>query len=211
MKYILIAPRTRKNLNTITVKELQVTLKNALKKIDVLDVKSKVGIDNFDEENITRLRSNCKNPKLRNIYLRLIHNDFFTHVRMKKYKMTVTDKCPRCNMTETSRHLLYDCVHVKNIWRLFNSMLNQIGNGRECVYNYEDVYQACEVSAINIVKIKVIQALSQIERPLNWNRDKLLDTIKELMNIEQYNAIASRTSNKFKIKWEAFENIIFDH
>jgi hypothetical protein len=27
MKYMLIAPRTRKNLNTITVKELQVTLK----------------------------------------------------------------------------------------------------------------------------------------------------------------------------------------
>ena len=60
------------------------------------------------------------------------------------------------------------------------------------------------------MKIKVIQALIQIERPLNWKRDKLLDTIKELMNIEQYNAIASRTSNKFKIKWEAFENIIFD-
>jgi hypothetical protein len=61
------------------------------------------------------------------------------------------------------------------------------------------------------VKIKVIQALIQIERPLNWKRDKLLDTIKELMNIERYNAIVSRTSNKFKIKWEAFENIIFDH
>ena len=63
MKYMLIAPRTRKNLNSITVKELQVTLKNALKKIDVLDVKSKVGIDNFDEENITSFRRNCKNPK----------------------------------------------------------------------------------------------------------------------------------------------------
>jgi len=33
---------------------------------------------------------------------------------------------------------------------------------------------------------------------LNWNREKLLDTIKILKNIEQYNAIDSRTSNKFK-------------
>jgi len=83
IKHMLISPRTRNNLNTITVKELQVTQKNALKKIDILDVKNKVGIDNIDEDNITRFRSNCKNPKLRNIYFRLIHNDFFTHVRMK--------------------------------------------------------------------------------------------------------------------------------
>ncbi len=102
MKYMLIAHRTRKNLNI--VKEL---LKNALKKIDVFDVKNKLGIDNFDEENITRFRSNCKNPKLRNIYFILIHNDFFTHVRMKKYRMTVTDECPRWGMTETSKHLLW--------------------------------------------------------------------------------------------------------
>jgi hypothetical protein len=39
-------------LNSITLKELQVTLKNSLKIIDVLDVKNKLGIGNFDEENI---------------------------------------------------------------------------------------------------------------------------------------------------------------
>jgi hypothetical protein len=60
MKYMLIAPNMRKNIYSITVKELQVTLKNALKKIETLDVKNKLGIDNFDEENITRLRNNCK-------------------------------------------------------------------------------------------------------------------------------------------------------
>jgi hypothetical protein len=41
---MLIAPITRKNVNSITVKELQVTLKNALKKIDVIDVNNKVGV-----------------------------------------------------------------------------------------------------------------------------------------------------------------------
>jgi hypothetical protein len=116
MKYMLIAPRTRKDVNSITVKELQVTSKNALKKIEVLDVKNKLSVDNFDEENILSFRSNCENPKLRNIYFRLIHNDFFTRVRMKKYKMTVTDECPRCSMTENSKHFLWECVHVRNIW-----------------------------------------------------------------------------------------------
>jgi hypothetical protein len=89
-------------------------MKNAMKKIDVLDIKNK-GIDNFDKENITRFRRNCKNPKLRNIHFRLIHNNFFTHVRMKKNRMTITDECPRCNMTETSKHPIWECIHVKNL------------------------------------------------------------------------------------------------
>jgi hypothetical protein len=207
MKYMLIAPRTRKNLTTITVKELQVTLKNTLKKIDILAVQNKLGIDNFDEENITSIRSNCKNPKLRNIYFRLIHNDFFTHVKMMKYRMTVTDECPRCNMTETSKHLLWECTHAKNIWSLFNDLMNNVENGQECVNKYEDVFQTCKLPATSIVKMKIIQSLIQIERPMNWNREKLLDIIKDLINVERYNATVSRTINKFKIKWNHFENI----
>ena len=111
-------------------------------------------------------------------------------------------------MTETSGHLLFECVHVRNIWSLFNNLVTQIRNGQECVNNYEDVFLACELSAINILKAKLIQALIQIERPLSWNREKLLDTIKELMHIERYNAIVSRTVDKFKVKWDLFENII---
>jgi hypothetical protein len=57
---VLIAPNNRKNVNTITVKELQVTLKNAVKKIEVLDFNSKLGIDRFDEGGITRFHKNVK-------------------------------------------------------------------------------------------------------------------------------------------------------
>jgi hypothetical protein len=160
-----------------------------------------VGIDNFDEENITRFRSNCKNPKLRNIYFRLVHNDFFTPARMKKYRMTVSDECPRCGITETSKHLLYECTHVRNIWSSFNNLISQIGNDQQCINNYEDVFQTPDPPAISIVKAKIIQALIQIERPINWNRENLLDIIRDLMNVERYNAIESRTINKFNVKW----------
>jgi hypothetical protein len=54
---------------------------------------------------------------------------------------------------------------------------------------------------IGIVKAKIIQALIQIERPMNWNREKLLDTITDLINVECYNAIVSRTINTFNVKW----------
>ncbi len=42
---------------------------------------------------------------------------------------------------------------------------------------------------------------------MNWNREKLLDTIKDLINVERYNATVSRTTSKFKIKWNNFENL----
>jgi hypothetical protein len=108
LHYVLIAPNNRKNVSCITVKELQVKLKNALKKSEVLDFNSKLGINSFNKDGITRLWSNCKNYELRNIYFRLICNDFFTHVRMKKYKMTQTDECPRCGLIETAKHLLWE-------------------------------------------------------------------------------------------------------
>jgi hypothetical protein len=62
--------------------------------------------------------------------------------------------------------------------------------------------------AVTIVKAKIIQALIQIERPINWDRDRLLDTIKDLINVERYNAVVSKTINKFKVKWTLFENIL---
>jgi hypothetical protein len=62
--------------------------------------------------------------------------------------------------------------------------------------------------AVTIVKAIIIQALIQIERPMNWDRERLLDTIKDLINVERYNAVVSKTINKFKVKWILFENIL---
>jgi hypothetical protein len=52
MKYMLIGSNAQKNIYLITVKEVViVTMKNALKKIYVFDVKNKFVIDNFDMQN----------------------------------------------------------------------------------------------------------------------------------------------------------------
>ncbi len=61
---------------------------------------------------------------------------------------------------------------------------------------------------MTIVKAIIIQALIQIERPMNWDRERLLDTIKDLINVERYNAVVSKTINKFKVNWILFENIL---
>ena len=207
IEYMLIAPNTRKNINTIVVKELQVTLKNALKKIEAQDFKNKLGIDNFDEQNITRFRDNCKNPKLRNIYFRLIHNDFFTHVRMKKYKMTEDDHCPRCGQTENTKHLLWECTHVQNIWKLYNNLMAKLQLNNELVDSFKNIFETGQTQGACLVKIKVIQEMIQVERPRNWGNDNLIKIITDLIHIDSYNAKLNRTVEKFASKWKRFINI----
>ena len=58
MKSIMISKGQRVQLNNVTVKQLQVFLG----KVESLDVKTKLGIKTFNEDNILNFRINCKNP-----------------------------------------------------------------------------------------------------------------------------------------------------
>ena len=127
-----------------------------MKKIENQNFKERLGVNAFEEENIMKFRNNCKNPKLRNIYHRLIHNDFFTHVRMKKYKMKNDDRCPRCGIKETSRHLLWECTHVQNIWNIYNNLMITLNFRNEIVDNFEKVFTPGQTLAPCMIKIKMI-------------------------------------------------------
>ncbi len=99
--------------------------------------------------------------------------------------MTETDSCPRCGLIETTKHLLLECVHAKNIRSLYNTLMTQIGKSCELVNNFEEVVKSCNSPEISIVKVKIIQQLIQIGRPMNWDQDKLHTIIREVINIEQ--------------------------
>jgi hypothetical protein len=208
LKYILITQTSRVSIDLVTVKQLQVILKLALKKVEVRDFNERLGITDFDPADILKFRKLCKNSKLRNIFFRLIHRDFFTHVRMKKYKMTVSDQCPRCGQLETVNHLLWECKYVQDIWNYYNDLMNKAGKQDECVLKYDNIYKPgnCQVSAL--IKIKLIQELIQIERPKNWNNDKLVELITSIIKIEEYNANLNRTFQKFKSTWNFIQSIL---
>jgi hypothetical protein len=203
INYILIGPEMRREIGSITVKELQVTLKTCLKRIEVLDVKNKLGINNYDDENITRLRMHVKNSKLRNIYFRLIHKDFFTGERMKKYKMTNNDECVRCGLKETTEHLLWECNDSRNIWNIYNNSLHKYTNEVVTVNKYEDIFYMDKSPNICLIKIKLIQELIQILRPRNWTYETLTNLINKLIETDKYNARRERRMNKFELKWNS--------
>jgi hypothetical protein len=160
-----------------------------------------LGTTNFKPEYIINFRKMCQNSKLRNIFFRLIHNDFFTHERMLRYKMTISDKCPRCGEVESTKHLLWECSHVKHIWSLFNILLTSIGCLKDTVNNYENVYSPAAMSGINLIKIRIIQELIQIDRPKNWELLKIKKIAIDLICIEKYNANKTNTKHKFEPKW----------
>jgi hypothetical protein len=207
LDYILIKPHKRILLTTVTAKDLQFTLKTALNRIETLDFNSKLGILDFDPANIINFRANCRNSKLRNIYFRLIHNDFFTHSRMFRYKMTTNDKCPRCGEIESTRHLLWECTHVKHIWSLYNSLVQSVGAHQDKMVKYDDVYTATSSGAVNLVKIRIIQELIQIDRPRNWTRTHISKILNDLINTEKYNAMKTHSILNFNIRWGALVNL----
>jgi hypothetical protein len=202
MIYVPIDKNMRKNINVINTKEIQIIMKNALKKLTTTNFKEKLGIENFQEDNIIKLRSKCQNAKFRNLYFRLIHNDFYTHVRMKKYKMCQTDQCPRCGLVETSKHLLWECAHVQKIWNIYNQVIID-----DQINTYEDIFKVSDSHSNIMIKMKTIQELIQIDRPKNWNRDTLIDKIKGLMNIEKHNAYNLKTIEKYNKKWKKYDNL----
>jgi hypothetical protein len=115
LQYLLINNDRRLNINEITTKDLQNTLKIVLKKLEKQDFCTKLKAEHFEDKNIMIFRNSCQNSKLRNIYFRLINNDFYTREKMFKFKMVEDCNCTRCGRTETTKHLLFECQHSKVI------------------------------------------------------------------------------------------------
>jgi hypothetical protein len=202
MENLRLDNECRKPCETITVSELQKILKKALNRVEVLKTEEKNNIAHYNNRNITTFRRLCKNSKLRNIYFRLIHNDFFTHEKMKRYGMTKNDECPRCKIREDTRHLMWGCVHSTNIWALYNNTMIKIGNQEEVVREYEDLFKPGLTKVNAIIKIKMIQELIQINRPMNWKSENIMRIIKEMKNIQNTLKVDGRD------EWNVFDSLI---
>jgi hypothetical protein len=206
LEYMMIAHNSWSKTSETTVKQLQATLKIALNRVESLNVNEKLNITNFDNNFIVIMRQRCKNTKLRSIYFRLIHNDFFTHKRMKRFNMTVSDKCPRCGEIEDTKHLLWECQKVRPIWELYNSVMQNVKADK--VTSYEDIFVPGENDAVCNIKIKLIQEMIQIERPKNWNIENIKNMIVNLANMENFTSNKNNNLNKYNIKWNQFNNFM---
>jgi exonuclease III len=205
MSHLLYKWGEWRDINCITTKELQVMLKRALNKIDKLDFSHRLGYETFNPDQIEIFRGQCKNVKLRHIYYRLISRDFYTKERMLRFKMSRNDECERCGLKETYRHLLWECRESRLVWSSFNGYLNSINFCQSDVNKYEDIFNIDKNKIISIVKIRVIQAMIQIERPKNWNIETVRKIALELKRMEIYNSIVNLKGEKTRGVWESIK------
>jgi zinc-binding in reverse transcriptase len=201
LSHILMRNGNWKEIDKITTKELQWTLKSALGKIESQDFCRKLGIDSFDKEDIMKFRSQCKNVKLRHIFFRLISKDFFAKDRMYKRRMVMDNICSRCGGVETYSHLIWECTEARRIWRVYNEYMDSIGQSGVKVEIYEDVFKIENIGAISTIKMKIVQEMIQIERPTGWTVERIKDTANALKNTELYNASIVKKLDKVRIKW----------
>jgi hypothetical protein len=206
-RMVLKTDKTWIPVNQLTTKDIQIILKKCLNKITMNEFNARQGID-YDTGNLVRFREHCKNSKLRNIYYRMVNGDFFTYERMKKFKMCDSDKCPRCGMTETMKHLLWECGESRNIWRLFNGMLSEVTNNNCMIRDYNDLYNMPGNAVVNTLKVKIIQELIQIVRPMRWSVENLKTIVADLKNIELYIAIKNNKLHSHNNKWKCLETFL---
>jgi len=192
-------------IHDITTKDLQSILKIALNKTTIFEPGNKLGINLTDKLNITLFRENCKNIKLRSIHFRLIHNDFFTYSRMFKFKMCNSPKCPRCEETESTKHLLWECGESQRIWKHYNEIISEQGMSDAQINKYEDIYATDKIGPLSIIKMKIVQEFIQIERPVNWCKERVKQLIINLRNIELLN-LSNKTKTESS-KWKNFMKI----
>jgi hypothetical protein len=205
MTHFLKADSSWVPIHDVTTKDLQLILKSALNKTSNFEPGSKLGINLTDKLNITLFRENCKNIKLRSIHFRLIHNDFFTYSRMFKFKMCNSPKCPRCEENETTKHLLWECRESQKIWKYYNEIISEQGMRGAQINTYEDIYTTDKIGPLSIIKMKIVQEFIQIERPVNWSKERVKQLIINLRNIEMFNL--SNQTKPVNSKWKNFMNI----
>ena len=138
-------------LKNVTTKQLQLTLKVAMKKVDRQTFDTRLGTVGYDPSQLTKFREQCKNVKLRHIYFRLVSRDFYTKERMFRFRMSLNDQCERCGAVETYRHLFWECVEFRRVWRAFNQYMDNIGSSHK-VNDYENVFDIDRSGAISMIK-----------------------------------------------------------
>ena len=81
------------------------------------------------------------------------------------------------------------------MWRSFNEYMREIGHVHR-VDSYEKVFTIDNNRIISMIKVRVIQAMIQVERPVAWGVGRIRALALELKCLELYNsAISGKKKN----------------
>lgn len=65
-----------------------------------------------------------KIEKLREFNFKLLHNIVPCGYILSKWNDKVNVNCQLCGEIETTKHMLYECTHIRNIWDIISNVMN---------------------------------------------------------------------------------------
>ena len=106
--------RQLRPLASLTSKEIRVSRSSADRIKEF-----KIGLRLSEQESASWcLRiSKLSSVRHRNTVLRVAHGDVYTQERLRRFGLSNTDRCPRCDEVETLEHRFVSCEYAKRIWR----------------------------------------------------------------------------------------------
>ena len=129
------------------------------------------GINDDSVKNVFKVKLlDIKEIKLKEFNYKLLNDILPCNANLKKWRIINSDKCDVCEESQTAKHLLFDCIYVKPIWKVIESILH-------CNISYSDIFcgfhndnslfsnYLCSMCAFVIYKEWLLCSLKSKKRP----------------------------------------------
>ena len=137
-----------------------------------------------NEDTLTQLGhliSRLTNVRTKTTILRAIHGDIYCGTRLKKFGMTDSDACPRCDIPETIAHQLKECIYATKIWEICSSLTGIKIINLDQVLGHDSMHDRTSLT----LHSEIIRQLMAIERPTKDPHNLIKTTIERLSIIEK--------------------------
>ena len=135
---------------------------------------------------LAKMTVKIKSIRLKNLLLRIIHDDIFTAQKLFDKGITDSDLCCKCGQRENIEHLIFECWYSAQIWTRLRQIYDHVENrsnpritGLEFIFN----------DRINRVKLnlhlELIRLLQNKDRPRILPRTLIKSALENLIVTER--------------------------
>lgn len=120
--------------------------------------------------------------KLAEFNYKIMCNILYTRAKLSKFKNNITEECPHCNQPQNTRHLMFECQRVSNIWAIVGGILKLDIQYKHLIMG--DIETGDFIKNRNLVINYIMYAIYKFwimaeNKKLDFNNNCLLEFIKK--------------------------------
>ena len=167
---------------------------------------TKLGIINHPGLNpfVANKRSN-HSIALRFFKFRLLHGDMYTKERMCRFKMTQNNRCNYCGIIEDTKHMLWECPRLDNIWCRLGLVFKNYDPGGEITFETLFIGYNPTNTVLESIITRVTRSIVTRERDEVVQVQKIRHEVLEHCSINIY---ALKKARRETIKWECIKTLM---